>query len=130
MAIELPPPPRLSMRGLQPAPAPVFVPAPVEPPELPLFEIYDLESEPELDMNGYKALCQKAATRGLRRIVRIIDDDEQPAAAHIAAAKELNNRAYGQPKQAVELTIPDELADLTDAELEHFVKTRGERPKR
>lgn len=122
MAIELPPPPRPSMHGLPPAPAFVVLP---EPPPI---EIFDLESEPELDLNGYKALCQRNSRRGLERLMKIINDDEQPASSHISAIRELNDRSFGKSKQTVEITEPDEFATWTVVEIEHYAVT-GERPK-
>lgn len=50
-----------------------------------------------------KALAQDYGQRAIDRLVKIMESDEQPAAAQVAAAKELLDRGYGKAVQAMKL---------------------------
>lgn len=60
-------------------------------------------------------LAREEAPRAFRRVVKLIDSDDERVA--FVAAQEVLNRAYGKPSQQVEVRR-QVLSDLSDAELE------------
>jgi|SRR5262245_3674853 len=48
-----------------------------------------------------RALAADHTDLALERLVRILKNDGAPAAAHISAAREVLDRAYGRPAQAI-----------------------------
>jgi hypothetical protein len=49
-----------------------------------------------------KEAAQKYTTSALDTLAAIMGDDAQPAAARVAAARELLDRAHGKPRQELE----------------------------
>lgn len=50
-----------------------------------------------------KAAAGEYSERALNALVRIMDDEEAPAAAQVAAANAILDRAHGKPKQALDV---------------------------
>ena len=50
-----------------------------------------------------KELAQDFTEAAVKRLASIMDNDEAPHAAQVAAARELLDRAHGKPKQAVDV---------------------------
>lgn len=51
-----------------------------------------------------KDIARDYGERAIDRLVKIMESDEQPAAAQVAAAKELLDRGYGKAIQAMKLS--------------------------
>lgn len=54
-----------------------------------------------------KAIAQQYGERAIERLVSIMENDDAPHAAQVAATKELLNRGYGQAQQSTDLTNSD-----------------------
>ena len=48
-------------------------------------------------------LAREASPAAMRRLIQIVEDDDAPVGAHLAAAAQILDRAFGKPKQAVEV---------------------------
>lgn len=69
-----------------------------------------------------KALAQVHGPEAIRTLVSLFQNKKSPAAARVAAIKELLDRGYGKAPQAVELTTPTPLAGVVEV----VVRTREE----
>ena len=49
------------------------------------------------------ALAREGSPAAIRRLMTIVDDPEAPYAAQIAAATRVLDRAFGRPKQAIDV---------------------------
>jgi len=54
-----------------------------------------------------KALAQVHAPSAIKTLAEIMTGKGQPAAARVAAAKELIDRGYGKALQAIDISNPD-----------------------
>ncbi|GGA00370.1 hypothetical protein [Dyella caseinilytica] len=54
-----------------------------------------------------KAIAQQYGKRAIQRLVQIMENDEAPHAAQVAASRELLNRGYGQSQQSTDITNSD-----------------------
>lgn len=54
-----------------------------------------------------KALAQVYAPSAIKTLAEIMTGKNQPAAARVAAAKELIDRGYGKALQAIDISNPD-----------------------
>lgn len=53
-----------------------------------------------------RAICQTYSARAVRTLARIMMNKEEGAAARVAAAREILDRAHGKPVQAVKPVLP------------------------
>ena len=51
-----------------------------------------------------KELAGKYTDKAFKILVKIMEDSDSPSASRVAAAKEIFDRAYGKPAQAVDLS--------------------------
>lgn len=55
--------------------------------------------------------AQKHAEKAIKSLVRVLDDEEAPAAAKISAANSILDRAYGKAPQAIDLKAEVNFSD-------------------
>lgn len=55
--------------------------------------------------------AQKHAEKAIKSLVRVLDDDEAPAAAKVSAANSILDRAYGKAPQAIDLKAEVSFSD-------------------
>lgn len=65
-----------------------------------------------------RELAQQYSTDAITALVSILNNQDSPAAARVAAANTLLDRGYGKPHQSIEATVTAAITDLTDAELD------------
>ena len=61
------------------------------------------KGKPNKTTADVKVIAQEYGQRAIDRLVKIMESDVQPAAAQVAAAKELLDRGYGKAVQAMKL---------------------------
>lgn len=73
-----------------------------------------------LSKNHFKIVdeAQRQAEKALRALVKVLDDDEAPPAAKIAAANSVLDRAYGKAAQMVDLKAEVSFS----AQFEEFIR--------
>lgn len=62
---------------------------------------------------------------GLWRLVKILEDDAQPGATHVAAIQLMWNYGYGKPVTQVEIGGPGSFEQMDDAELREYTRRQA-----
>jgi hypothetical protein len=71
---------------------------------------------------GYvQEMAREQTVTAIKTLVAIMKNEEQPAAARVAAANAILDRGYGKPTAEVNLNVKRERTDYTIAELEAIV---------
>lgn len=62
-------------------------------------------------------IAREASPDAMRKIIEIMKRPDAPAPAAIAAAQHILDRAYGKPKETVDMTVKQTLEDLVLASM-------------
>jgi hypothetical protein len=74
-----------------------------------------------------KKAAQQYTEAAVDRLAKIMLDHEQPVAAQVAAARELLDRGYGRPSQAIDQTIEKRnVREMSDEELYAIIQAGGD----
>ena len=69
-----------------------------------------------------KALARQRAPEAIQALANIMNDAKAPPAARVSAATVILDRAYGKPRQEVEISRKPDLSRLSDEQLETLVQ--------
>lgn len=73
-----------------------------------------------LVMGELRKFARSHTQAGLDRLVKIIEDDDQPGTTHIAAVSLLWAYGYGRPIQQVEVGKPGSFEEMDDIQLKQY----------
>jgi hypothetical protein len=76
-------------------------------------------------MAELKKLAREQTPLGFWRLVKILEDDDQPGSVHVQAVQLLWSYGYGKPVQQVELGGPGAFEDMEEADLLTYVRVRA-----
>jgi hypothetical protein len=72
-----------------------------------------------------KKLAREYTLVAMKRLIKIIEDDNHPGQTHVAAISLLWDRGYGKPVQQIEAGGPGAFDDMDDEALQAYVAAKA-----